>query len=30
MRIQIDPQAVEFIRQKGGQVTVTAPKPARG
>ncbi len=30
MRIQIEPQAAEFIRQKGGQVTVTAPKPARG
>jgi|GEM_PF-6286459 hypothetical protein len=30
MRVQIDPQAAEFIRRKGGQVTVTAPRPARG
>ena len=30
MRIQIEPPAVDFIRQKGGQVTVTAPRPARG
>ncbi len=30
MRIQIDPKAVEFIREKGGQVTVEAPRPAVG
>ncbi len=30
MRIQIDSQASEFIKKKGGQVTVTAPRPGVG
>lgn len=30
MRIQIDDQTADFIRQKGGQVTVSPPRPARG
>ena len=30
MRILIDPKAAEFIKEKGGQVTVEAPRPAAG
>lgn len=30
MRIQIDPQANAFIKQKGGQVTVTPPRAGAG
>lgn len=30
MRIKIDDQAADFIKQKGGQVTISAPRPARG
>lgn len=30
MRIQIDPQASDFIRRQGGQVTVSPPQPGVG
>jgi hypothetical protein len=30
MRIQIDPRAVAFIKQKGGQVMITAPRSGGG
>lgn len=30
MRIQIDPQASAYIKEQGGQVTVSAPQPGVG
>ncbi|CAO0820555.1 hypothetical protein DFAR_1690010 [Desulfarculales bacterium] len=30
MRIEVDPQAIAFIKQKGGQVTVTPPSSGGG